>query len=159
MEKRCSSCGATKCTSEFYRMRNRRGEYVPRTLCKECSKAAVREHNAKHSERRAAEAREYHRLNPHVNRRSQLKRLYGITLETYDEMLAEQSGACAICGGTCATGRALAVDHNHTTGAVRALLCGACNKALGLLRDSPSLLRAAADYLDKHNGTPASSDH
>lgn len=64
-------------------------------------------------------------------------------------MLAAQGGKCAICGGTNPGGHRLAVDHDHTTGAVRGLLCHACNAGIGKLRDDPALLRVAADYLDK----------
>ena len=42
------------------------------------------------------------------------------------------------------------VDHCHATGRIRALLCGACNGMLGLAKDKPATLRAAADYIEKH---------
>jgi hypothetical protein len=65
-------------------------------------------------------------------------------------MLSEQSGVCKICGEPCPTYKhALAVDHNHTTGKVRGLLCNNCNNGLGRFRDNPQYLRAAADYLEK----------
>ena len=44
------------------------------------------------------------------------------------------------------------IDHNHETGKVRALLCGPCNVALGGFRESPTLLRAAAEYIESHEG-------
>lgn len=61
-------------------------------------------------------------------------------------MLDRQGGACAIC--LQVRTETLHVDHCHATGAVRGLLCGACNRALGLLNDDPGLIRRAADYLD-----------
>lgn len=64
-------------------------------------------------------------------------------------MLKAQQYVCLICLGADATGRRLAVDHDHTTGKVRGLLCGACNTALGKMRDSPEQLRRAADYLER----------
>lgn len=79
-----------------------------------------------------------------------LKRRYGITPEDYDSMLEAQEGLCAICGGGCKTGRRLAVDHDHETKAVRALLCAACNQGLGNFADSPETLEAAARYLRSH---------
>lgn len=74
---------------------------------------------------------------------------YGLTAEAYEAMLAAQGGVCAICGGVDAKGRRLSVDHDHESGVVRALLCGGCNVALGFMRDDPTLLRAAADYLER----------
>lgn len=74
---------------------------------------------------------------------------YGITLAGYDELLLKQGGVCAICGQLEKSKRKarLSVDHNHITGAIRGLLCAACNAGLGHFTDSPSLLRRAAGYL------------
>src|SRR4051794_16889408 len=58
-----------------------------------------------------------------VKQNSNLRLLYGITVEQYDELFEAQGGCCAICGGECKTRRKLAVDHNHNTGDVRGLLC------------------------------------
>lgn len=82
-----------------------------------------------------------------------LKHLYGSSIEAYEEMFAKQNGVCAICG-TPESGRAgsphLVVDHDHNTGSVRSLLCGNCNKGLGMFREDPKKVRAAARYLEKH---------
>ena len=85
-------------------------------------------------------------------RKAQLKLLYGITPERYDEMLKEQEGKCKICGTDKPTGKwkVFAVDHCHDTGHVRGLLCNECNRGIGLLRDSPELLIKAADYLKEY---------
>ena len=53
-----------------------------------------------------------------------------------------------ICGGSCGSGRRLAVDHNHTTGKVRGLLCSNCNTLLGKAKDNVNILQAAIDYLN-----------
>jgi len=75
-------------------------------------------------------------------------KLYGITLDDYNKMFAEQEGKCSICGThVCSTGRALAVDHDHETGKVRGLLCANCNTALGKFNDDVELLKKAIDYL------------
>lgn len=73
---------------------------------------------------------------------------YGITPEEY---LAKQRDTCFVCGGE-PDGRwkKLNLDHCHATGAVGEMLCGACNKALGLVGDSPSTLRKLADYLESY---------
>jgi Recombination endonuclease VII len=63
----------------------------------------------------------------------------------YNHLLAQQDGVCAICREP---DRELVVDHDYRTGRVRALLCGHCNSAIGFLRESPLLARAAANYLE-----------
>ena len=75
---------------------------------------------------------------------------YGLTLLDYDEMVKAQNGRCRICGTTASgiAGEVWAVDHDHITKRVRALLCSNCNAGLGLFGDSPERLRAAADYLE-----------
>ncbi len=93
--------------------------------------------------------------NPDYHKSIFLRRKYGISVADYDRMLESQGGACAICAkpekmAIRGTVVALAVDHDHDTGAVRALLCSACNTAIGLFNDDPKLLGAAKDYLAKH---------
>lgn len=84
-------------------------------------------------------------------RRNNLKRLYGITPEQYEELLKSQDGVCAICGGTCITGRRLSVDHDHETNKIRGLLCSRCNFGIGQL-DTIEKLNNAVKYLEKYNG-------
>lgn len=79
-------------------------------------------------------------------------RRHGLTLQRYHELLAEQGGACALCGGAkrgWARGADLHIDHCHDSGRVRGLLCGDCNTALGRFGDDPAKLRRAADYLER----------
>ena len=80
-----------------------------------------------------------------------LLRRYGISLEDFEKMKKEQDGKCAICGSPPGK-RDLAVDHDHKTGKVRALLCnGRCNRGLGLFRDDIEYLKSAILYLEKHS--------
>lgn len=72
---------------------------------------------------------------------------FNLAPELYDAMLAAQNGVCRLCLEPCASGRRLAVDHDHETGRIRALLCSNCNRGVGLLRDRPWLLERAATYL------------
>lgn len=85
------------------------------------------------------------------NRQYFLKWRYGITLEDYALMLAEQGGVCAICGKEPDKARVLDVDHCHDTKTVRGLLCRSCNLVLGKMNDDPDLLRRAADYLEENS--------
>jgi hypothetical protein len=80
-----------------------------------------------------------------------LARRYGITAEEADVMSAEQGGLCAICRDAPAAH----VDHDHDTGRVRQLLCFNCNGGLGQLKDDPTVLRAAARYVERHRGSTA----
>lgn len=69
---------------------------------------------------------------------------YGITVGEARELRAGVK-CCEICGRQ----RALEVDHDHDTGAVRGLLCGRCNKAIGMFKDSEELMRKAIEYLQR----------
>lgn len=75
---------------------------------------------------------------------------HGITKGEYEQILCAQDGVCAICRRECDVRTSLSIDHDHTTGRVRALLCGRCNSGLGFFRDSAELLVRAARYLRSH---------
>ena len=92
------------------------------------------------------------RADPRDSRNYQLLAKYGLTPETYEAMLAEQDGRCAICGTTEWRSRSdhPHVDHCHDTGKVRGLLCRGCNNGLGHFGDDPDRLEAAAAYLRRH---------
>jgi hypothetical protein len=96
------------------------------------------------------------KLNPDKRRNTALKSLFGITLEEYNKMFKSQNGVCAICGKSeteidkrINKKRNLSVDHNHKTNKVRGLLCGKCNKMLGLSNDNKQILINAIKYLTK----------
>ena len=82
---------------------------------------------------------------------------YGIDKTKYDDLLNKQSGLCAIClkpeMGKNGSGKieCLSIDHNHMSGTVRGLLCGDCNRGLGLFKDNPIALRMAAKYLEDND--------
>lgn len=81
-------------------------------------------------------------------RSNRLRYEYGIDLAKYKSMLEKQEGKCAGCLRHQSEFKiALAVDHCHRTGKVRGLLCSACNKGIGLLKDDPKLLLRLAEYL------------
>lgn len=99
-----------------------------------------------------------HKPNPHpvsrANRRSHLKKKYGVTHEWYEETLAAQGGACAICGRKDPGSTVMpffAIDHNHTTKQVRGILCVMCNHALERVESVGDWAQRAVDYLRKYN--------
>ncbi len=85
-----------------------------------------------------------------INRK--FRRRYGLTVEDYKGMVRMQGGLCAICNTTGGS-RGLCVDHNHSTGKVRQLLCNSCNLLLGMAKENTSTLTKAIEYLDKHHLT------
>jgi len=108
------------------------------------------------SEDRKEYAREWHKksraADPDYYANADLKKLYGVTLDWYNQKLKEQDGVCAICkepetavirGKTIS----MAVDHCHNTGAARGLLCTKCNQGLGMFRDKIDILESAVRYL------------
>ena len=90
---------------------------------------------------------------PEQVRVDMLRRRYGLTVEEYDAMFEAQGGGCAICKSKAKPGgNRLHVDHDHTTGRIRALLCAHCNTRVGVLEDSE--WRALAElYLSEHAPT------
>ena len=77
-------------------------------------------------------------------RKYQLNKLYGITPEQHDVMLFKQQNKCAICRELLSTPH---VDHCHTTGKVRGLLCINCNHGIGKFKDNIDMLQHAINYL------------
>jgi len=78
-------------------------------------------------------------------RRALLPRVYGITVEQYNEMLNRQQGTCAMCGELLIPGHGTHIDHNHSTKAIRGILCHTCNKAVGWVEKHQEKVRV---YLD-----------
>lgn len=113
----------------------------------------VRMNTPEKLQRRRSYDRGRSRAQPRVEYKLRVR--YGITGGRYKEMFATQDGKCAICVAAIEsafdvteTNRNIAsVDHDHTTGVVRALLCGPCNRGLGSFRDKPEVCIAAAAYL------------
>lgn len=102
---------------------------------------------------KAKASREKYRNKPETKERIRNYRLlrdYGITSENYELLLASQKYQCAGCGTHQAElTLSLCVDHDHATGEVRGLLCGSCNRALGLVKDNTQTLTNLIRYLSK----------
>lgn len=132
--KTCRRCGEVKERTEFG---NNKSKYDGLTqFCRPC-------HNTWQMERR-------HQNKEAFAVRENIRRLarHGLTVGMFDAMWARQGSACAICHSTETTGRgAFHIDHDHSTGAVRGILCQHCNLMLGHATDDPERLEAAARYL------------
>lgn len=136
LERECPKCGHHGSEDDFYR---------GRAECRRCCKQLDAAYRATPIGILNARTRSF---------RHSLKKFYGLTLEQYEEKFAAQNGQCAICEQPekCRNGqgepRRLSVDHDHATGAIRGLLCTACNALLGYAEDDPERLEAAARYLE-----------
>lgn len=88
-----------------------------------------------------------------------LKERYNLTIEAYDQLLADQGGRCAVCRKDNPGKKRWHVDHNHSCcpgvkscgKCVRGLLCSACNRALGLLHDDILVFQSAISYLERQS--------
>lgn len=141
---RCYGCNELFPAGQITREK-KRGHYLDSGWCSPCNTSrqmAWRERNATHYKYRSAKIG--------------LSK-YGLSVDDYIELYELQSGKCAVCGKEkrsrleIGTKRqdVLHVDHCHTTGQVRGLLCKECNHAIGLFKDDPQTLRAAASYLER----------
>jgi len=125
--KLCTKCNQIKSLEEFSQSKNEK--QAVQYHCKDCNK--------KYREQKKEKVKDY-----------QLKRKFGLSLDEYQKMLEEQKGVCKICGQV-ENNKQLAVDHCHTTGQIRGLLCGSCNRGIGYFRDSQDLLLKAVQYLNE----------
>jgi hypothetical protein len=174
--KQCTMCNEIKSVGEFYinSHNHKTGVTYYTAMCKECRKSYKRGLKSykgyKKYEKQTTGFKICKRcgilksttkfspynkyrdgLQPHCNSCCQDKiRLwrYNVTPEQYKELYESQNGCCAICNSSLPTqGRKINIDHCHTTGKVRGLLCNNCNVGLGNFHDDISVLQSAIDYL------------
>lgn len=156
----CKRCDINKPTDLFKISKTaKRGH---RAVCKECDAKSNKEWRVDNKDYKDIKDRLWKENNPDKVRNSyykyNLKRKFNLTEEAYNDMLKEQGGCCAICNTLqCATGYRFAVDHCHTSGKIRGLLCQACNTAIGKLKDDVFLLKKAIAYLEKDQALKISS--
>jgi len=162
----CTKCKQEKPKSEFYKDNRYTGglycwckqcerEYIDQWRTTKKGKESRKKSNKKSNKTKNTQdyRKKYRngREGKRANKRSQLKILYGMTIEEYEKMLKEQNGKCAICKSRNNNGNSLHVDHNHTTGKIRGLLCHKCNTALGIVNESKTILLSMISYLEKEN--------
>jgi hypothetical protein len=111
---------------------------------KEHKQAWERKYYQANKQKRLDRQRLFREENPQAYRDWYLRSKYGLTQAAFEAMLAEQDGLCAICSLPMSTPK---IDHDHSTGRVRGLLCSPCNTGIGHLKDSPEVLFAAYQYL------------
>ncbi len=160
--KTCIKCLTEKSREEFYRSTSKDGL---RGACMKCERERARDWQKLHPESRRRSVRKWRTAHPETSRIKSrewklrnkdkcsdmgLKYSYGISLVGYRSLLEKQGGHCAICrNGKCDT--RLVVDHRHSTGTVRGLLCHNCNLLLGHCKENVRILNSAKEYLEKEN--------
>lgn len=175
VEKPCRSCLAVKLLSEFHF--NKRFRDGLTRICKtcvnnyarawhkanpECARKNHKRHYTANREKILERTRKWHKANPEKIKASQkkyanahperlrlsyVKYKYGLHPDIYKAMAEAQNSLCAICKEPEQKGKTLGVDHCHTTGRIRGLLCFKCNIMLGMIEGKPSLLTALASTI------------
>ena len=133
---RCTHCKIEQPESEYHKRKHKINGLD--SWCKSCKKVYRHSYFTKNIEKE--------------KRRARIKawKLHNIQIsfDRYRELLEIQQSKCNICGIQLDV---LHVDHDHTTGNIRGLLCVKCNQGLGQFNDSCALLTKAIQYLEKHN--------
>ena len=123
--KRCGKCNLTKSLDSFHSDKHTVSGLT--SSCKECKK-------------------EYHKKNKESIKKTRAKLIYGISDTKYDELVNINN--CQICNKEV-EGTKRHIDHCHSTGTVRGILCRKCNLGLGHFRDNENHLKSAIEYLNK----------
>lgn len=162
MTKTCSACAEILPVSNFHKGASR---------CKECKRASAAAYYSKNADDVRRKAREWHAnnkdraksrmaswraKNPTGHRKAYYASTYGITPEDREAQMLRQGCACLLCATNLKEipDRHVHVDHCHSTGKVRGLLCHWCNTRLGALEADPGWLARARSYLDRGGDWP-----
>lgn len=142
--KKCTTCGVEKNLNEFFNSKIYKDGKSYR--CKSCDNIARNAYRAKHRDKHLRWQRERN-----------WKHCYGIGRPEFEAMWENQDGMCAICGVKMTNieidndpvnkSNTSCIDHCHSSGRVRGILCARCNKGLGMFDDDPVKITKAVDYL------------
>lgn len=146
-EKTCNKCEQTKSIAEFYKDSGCSDGHS--TLCKPCRNQSMGKWRDDNRERYNKNMRAFRASNPDKAKDVDLRRCYGIGLDDYKRMWAEQKGVCAKCSKPQKGVRPLCVDHDHETGVVRQLLCYKCNRDQHVV-DNTEAFQRSVEYRTKH---------
>lgn len=150
----CYYCRKDKDSDSFTKSSVHMRHGTPKGRCKECTALRNKEYRKNNKEKLKVYERS-RRSNPErleYDRQRYYQRKYGITRDEYNKMREDQAYRCKICGTHESVHKArwcghLHVDHCHSTGNIRGLLCKPCNTALGGFRDNIRYLETAIKYL------------
>lgn len=138
--KRCSTCKQTKEIKNFWKNTRYLDGYMG--VCKSCRNSAKRKQreDPEYRNKENRKRRETRGTTRWVN----IKAKYGLTEEDYNLIITDQKDKCLICEEELKEPH---IDHCHTTGRVRGVLCSRCNTGLGKFKDSVQMLEKAKQYL------------
>lgn len=143
--KRCWKCKQIKPITAFYK---NRAQLCGRSAeCKECNRKSVKEYHQKNKDARLTKMAEYRCKNRTKIKERKLIAKYGLTFADKKRMLEHQNYKCLI-GLEKISLKTAQVDHCHTTGKIRGLLCRECNVGLGMFTDRVDSLKRAIKYLE-----------
>jgi hypothetical protein len=149
MQRVCRICNQLKSECEFVfgKKTNRKFNH-----CIECDRERGRVYYAKNREKKLSYQAEYDKQNrdavSKTNKNKKLKNRYGITLQEYESMMLSQMNRCKICNDDS---KKLYVDHCHSSGRVRALLCHNCNAGIGHFRERKDIFENAIKYIEEYS--------
>lgn len=159
--KRCSKCGNDLPLLAFYQ---RTGAKSHHSACKVCERAMAKDWYERNKDKAAAKVKEWRRQNidavkqyrsdnKQKHYRQEIVRKYGVEPSWFDKQLQRQGNACACCKRQFHWSNKQTtphVDHCHSTGKVRGILCNRCNTVLGLCKDNKELFKNLTGYLECH---------
>lgn len=161
---KCRKCNELlpleKFGNNFYKVKSGERKLHKATTCMVCYRNSYLEREGKRDIHRKGSSNWYYN-NPEKAKEQRLRK-YKISLEEYNDRRKEQNYRCAICNKKeedVAQGRAktpatsLQVDHCHSTGKIRGLLCTNCNTMIGKADDDVSILLKAIEYINRHHST------
>lgn len=135
-------------------------------LCRSCYERDLKERNPEYREKQKSNSRKWHEANREYKARwdkqyrqktgpkteeryyASILSKFGMTKESYDQLLVSCDNSCQICGDKPYKGKRLHLDHNHATGKVRGLLCTRCNWYLATIERNPDVLDRIREYLN-----------
>jgi len=159
--KQCSKCKNKLPLSDFYQRTNANSHH---SACKVCERIMAKDWYERNKEKATTKVKEwrqknidavkrYRTENRQKNYRQELVRKYGVELTWFDEKLKTQGNVCVCCKRQFEFGNKQTtphVDHCHSTGKVRGILCNRCNTVLGLCEDNKELFKNLIGYLECH---------
>lgn len=169
--RKCKICSQIKAIEDFAITRGKTNKQYRRRYCRRCHNQKLIAHRKQNKEAWNESLRKWRKRNPERDRENakawrnrnkervadyRRKQSIKAPLGLYGEILAQQNGLCAICGRAGPVHKKLlGLDHCHTTGQMRGVLCSPCNQAIGMMEDDIERLAAAIEYLKRYSSSPA----